>query len=343
MRALKKNKKSLVLCEPPARLMCHIPNMSRKTDIRMLLKYFRCETDAAETRSVEKWLADDPDGSHAREYKEARVLFEGMTIHAEAVPVKNRHLNLRKVLYSVAGAAAVAVLVIAAGFMGSEIVRDDFSSRMMTYNVPAGNCFRLTLADGTELWMNGGSEVEVPSVFAANARNIRLNEGEIYLSVERDEKRPFTVETFAGDIRVLGTKFNVKADTGRDYFSTSLIEGSVSLKSLDGQEFLMEPNDVVVMKNSVWTRSRMTNPYSVTCWKDGLIDIANIEFDKLMLSFEKAFNVNVVIARKDLPELKFTMGKVRVSDGVESALDILKMSADFDYEIDKTINTIYIK
>ena len=32
----------------------------------------------------------------------------------------------------------------------------------MTWNVPAGKTMQMTLADVTKLWMNGGSEVQVP-------------------------------------------------------------------------------------------------------------------------------------------------------------------------------------
>ena len=56
-----------------------------------------------------------------------------------------------------------------------------------------------------------------------------------------------------------------------------------------------------------------------------------------------AFNVNVVIVRNELPELTFNRGKIRISDGVESALNLLKLSADFEYDIDRTANTIYIR
>ena len=76
---------------------------------------------------------------------------------------------------------------------------------------------------------------------------------------------------------------------------------------------------------------------------DGLIDIANISFQDLMYEFEKSFDVEVVISREKLPELTFTRGKIRVSDGVESALKLLKLSADFDYDIDRNTGTIYIR
>ena len=51
----------------------------------------------------------------------------------------------------------------------------------------------------------------------------------------------------------------------------------------------------------------------------------------------------MIIMRQDLPQFKFTRGKLRISDGVEAALKVLKMSSDFEYEIDRNTDTIYIR
>lgn len=76
---------------------------------------------------------------------------------------------------------------------------------------------------------------------------------------------------------------------------------------------------------------------------NGLIDIANTPFDKLLDEFEKTFDVKIVSSLSKMPDVSFTRGKIRISDGVESALGILRLSADFNYEYDRTTNTIYIK
>ena len=160
----------------------------------------------------------------------------------------------------------------------------------------------MTLADGSRIWMNGGSEIEVPVSFARNGRNIRLNNGEIFLDVERDEKRPFRVETYAGTIEVLGTKFNVESDEARQLFSTTLIEGSVKIDADNGLQYMMQPNDIVKMEDNVWTVGRIEDTYSVTCWMNGLIDIANTPFDKLLDEFEKTFDVKIEIGRASCRE-----------------------------------------
>lgn len=318
--------------------------MRKEIDTYLLLKYFRCETTPAEEASVARWLASDPDGSHAKAYREARVLFEGLTLYSPAVPAESRKKPvIPKPLKAVLQVAAAVAIVVVSAIGGGRIVRESYTREFRTFSVPAGKSMQMTLADGTKMWLNGGSEVEVPVLFSSKGREIRLNNGEIFLDVKRDESKPFTVDTYAGKVEVLGTRFNVEVDEQHQMFATSLIEGSVRISTCEGECFLMEPNDVVSMKDNVWTVGRMSHPYSVTCWIDGLIDISDISFDKLMSEFEKAFDVNVIIVRKELPELTFTRGKVRISDGVESALNLLKLSADFEYDIDRATNTIYIR
>ena len=339
-----KYKKSEIFRGPSINLKCYSSVMSKKVDRLLLLKYFRCETTPEEEAVVTRWLSIDPDGSHAREYREARIMFEGLTIYSSPVAsAKKSGFYLPKpARIALQVAAAIAVVAVSA-LAGRRISDETYSREYRMFSVPAGKSMQMTLADGTKMWMNGGSEVEIPVLFANNSRNIRLNEGEIFLDVKRDERKPFSVSTFAGEIEVLGTKFNVEVNSQKQMFETALIEGSVKVATSAGECFLMKPNDVVRMKDNVWSQERMRSPYSVTCWMDGLIDISNIPFDELMCEFEQAFNVNVVIVRNELPELTFNRGKIRISDGVESALNLLKLSADFEYDIDRTANTIYIR
>lgn len=85
------------------------------------------------------------------------------------------------------------------------------------------------------------------------------------------------------------------------------------------------------------------SPDAVECWTNGLIDIAGIPFDQLMRKFELAYDVHIVIERENLPEIRYTRGKVRVSDGIGHALSMLALVSDFTYEFDRQNGTIVIR
>ena len=69
--------------------------------------------------------------------------------------------------------------------------------------------------------------------------------GEAMFDVEHDPAHPFVVETFACDVEVLGTKFDVMAEEREGLFSAALLRGSVKVsnKLTAGEEFILQPND----------------------------------------------------------------------------------------------------
>lgn len=122
---------------------------------------------------------------------------------------------------------------------------------------PEGQRINLTLQDGTNVWLNSGAEIEYPSLFAGNSRQVRLS-GEALFDVSRDTRRPFVVETFACKVEVLGTRFNVNADERHDVFSTALMRGSVRVSSL------ADPQQQVVLqtpRKSAVERRATVAPY----------------------------------------------------------------------------------
>ena len=66
------------------------------------------------------------------------------------------------------------------------------------------------LSDGTKIWLNSQSKLIYPTQFSDKERNVRL-EGEAFFDVAHKEHLPFVVHSPLLAIKVLGTKFNVKA------------------------------------------------------------------------------------------------------------------------------------
>ena len=79
-----------------------------------------------------------------------------------------------------------------------------------TLTVPKGCEFSLTLSDGSRVWLNAGSKLKYPEVFAGDHREVYL-EGEAYFEVARNEQASFSVYTRDMNLQVLGTSFNIKA------------------------------------------------------------------------------------------------------------------------------------
>lgn len=69
----------------------------------------------------------------------------------------------------------------------------------------------LTLADGSELHLNGDSALDIH--LDGNLRRLVLHAGEIHVATARDAaRRPFFVDTPQGRAQALGTRFTVRVD-----------------------------------------------------------------------------------------------------------------------------------
>ncbi len=316
-----------------------------------LLKYFGCKSSPKEEAAVHEWLANDPDGSHLKKFKDARYVFEGMTLYGDKAQVKKvenakKRPGIVKVIFRYSAAAVVAALVM---FGTASVVRNQTIDRIArsteSVYVPSGKTMELTLEDGTRLWLNSGTRIEYPTVFGRKSRNVKVVAGEVLFDVTRDERRPFSVSTFASDIKVLGTKFDVVADEAAGIFKTSLIRGEVCVSSRfdENDQVMLRPDQSVTMSDGHLVISEMSDPMSEICWTDGLVNLTDLPFDQLMKRFENVYNVKVEIDRNDMPAIRYSRGKVRVSDGVDHALEMLSKASDFKWEHDRNTNVITIR
>lgn len=115
---------------------------------------------------------------------------------------------------------------------GSQLVYNQSdTSDILVYNtvtVPRGGEYKLTLSDGSVVWVNSESEITYPVTFSANTREITLK-GEAFFEIKKDNNRPFIVRTHQFDIRVTGTQFNVRSYP-EDIASATLAQGSIQLE-----------------------------------------------------------------------------------------------------------------
>lgn len=103
-----------------------------------------------------------------------------------------------------------------------------------------GQIQHILLPDGSNVWLNSNSELNLPLTFASDIRKVRL-EGEAYFEVASREKHPFHVMTAHNTIEVLGTHFNTAA-YGGEVEKTTLLEGSVRVFN-DDNIVLLKPGE----------------------------------------------------------------------------------------------------
>jgi ferric-dicitrate binding protein FerR (iron transport regulator) len=307
----------------------------------VLIRFLECRTTPDEEIEILDWLDADPSNQKLLDKLDFEFSASILNISKEMTSAAPKRGNIfrRAAAYAAAAAAAV-ILVIGNGHYQSEKTRHELESLTNTIDVPAGQRICMTLQDGTKVWLNAGASMKYPSVFTEDSREVNLF-GEAMFDVTKDSRRPFKVKTFAGDIEVLGTKFNVIADPETKEFSTALFEGKVLLSSENADEIMLTPGEKAELIQGQFRKSRITSPDEYL-WTEGIISLESDSFLSLLSKMEKAYDVRFIIQRKDMPTVH-CKGKIRISDGIEHVLEILKMGTDFEYEIRKGSNEIHIR
>jgi transmembrane sensor len=94
------------------------------------------------------------------------------------------------------------------------------------YHSNIGEQKDIMLADGTRVWLNTATAMNVD--YGGAARRIELVAGEVFIETGKDAGRAFAVDSGHGNMRALGTRFNVRR--GADHTVLSVYDGAVEVK-----------------------------------------------------------------------------------------------------------------
>lgn len=195
--------------------------------------------------------------------------------------------------------------------------------------VPYGRRSRLTLADGSRMWVNSGSRVIYPSEFDGRTREVFL-EGEAYLEVSADKSRPFIVKTASLNVTVTGTRFNVFAYPGEEKSEVALAQGRVTVSN-DASRRVLDPGHVVSGNpDGTLSAPRRADIASRISWVSSTLVYDNepIEavFDRLRLYYGKRFEPDT-----DLGHIHIS-GKLAMPGSLDEVLESISFSVPLTFE-----------
>lgn len=303
----------------------------------ILHKFFQNKTTKQEDEVIRKWLKESPD--NIKRLAEERKVFDLLLLNTNDREVKEAPVRLPWKEF--AKIAAVFLITFLGSWYYFTQIYVDSSTAMQTIKVPAGQRLNITLPDGTDIWLNAKTIFQYPAVFNKKHRTVFLD-GQAYFDVARNEKAPFTVETSFGTVEARGTAFDVLAYSDIQEYETVLINGSVAvnLKDAPDQTKILQPNYKSYLEEGE-LKTMPVDDLNELLWKEGLICFKNESFEKIMKSFEKIYDIKIVI-NNPLKRQSLYTSKFRVSDGIEYAMRVLQKDADFSYERDVDNNVITI-
>lgn len=203
--------------------------------------------------------------------------------------------------------------------------------------VPKGKYTHLMLSDGTRMHVNSGSMVVYPRVFVGERREIYV-EGEVFLEVTPDKKKPFIVKTYQCEVEVLGTSFNINAYKQNRQAEVVLVEGAVKLSDKHDNEVLMKPDNLVTVDSGRMGKVRRVNAKDYTAWIEGLLILHAEPLKSVFGKLERFYDVPIVV--DPAIQMEIVDGKLDLSLPLPELIRLISVVSPIDYQLDN--GTYYI-
>lgn len=209
-----------------------------------------------------------------------------------------------------------------------------------TLIVPRGGMYLLTLSDSTRVWLNADSRLEYPLAFSGNMREVKLK-GEAYFEVVKNAEAPFVVKTDLGDIKVLGTEFNMKCYSDETALVITLVNGKVKFDDGINPSVILKPEEQLIFeKENRQSIVRKVNVNHYISWKDNRLSFQGETLDMIMKTLSRWYNVEVVFEDSTLKALEFSGNLDRFTD-IQEFLSLFELGVNVKFEVKN--RTVYIR
>ncbi|WP_342329180.1 FecR domain-containing protein [Pedobacter sp. FW305-3-2-15-E-R2A2] len=215
---------------------------------------------------------------------------------------------------------------------------------------------KITLPDGTLVWLNADSKLSYDSKLNEKGRRLVYLIGEAFFDVAHQKNRTFIVQTNKISIKVLGTAFNVKAYDLDQVSEATLLRGSIelSVNSKSQQKILLKPSEKFALTENKKTKDKKAllqdsddltlkieniAPVRIagqdyieeTSWKDDVLVFKNESFEELKPKLERWFNVQIEIAANVPKSYRFT--GIFKNENIKEALTAMQLIKPFHFKL----------
>lgn len=231
-----------------------------------------------ERAGFERWCADDPE--NRRTYARMEAILVEIDRAVERMPsggptpkreIGRSVFDVRvRATRRAAIARWAAVLVIGIAAAGGWLAMRGRDAAVYATRVAQRRS--LELKDGSTVVLNARSSIAVE--LSRGLRRVELRDGEAFFDVAHAPERPFVVHTAGGEIRVVGTQFNVRKDPSGA--SVTVVKGRVAVRApaatdeADAQRTLSAGEQVQLTAAAVGEIQRV-DPERAMAWQSGRI------------------------------------------------------------------------
>lgn len=212
---------------------------------------------------------------------------------------------------------------------------DDHSDHPLynTIITPEGGEYKLSLPDGTKIWVNASSKIRYPLNFGTEKREVELD-GEALFEVAKlqvgQRHIPFIVKTRQQTLQVLGTTFNINSYDTK--IRTTLVEGAVRLTFKDKQQQELQPNQQANYdETNGGVEVQTIDPFYTIAWRNGSFAFDNTELHDVMATIARWYAVDVIY-QGNFESIRFS-GTISRNADIKKLLDLITLTGGVHFEL----------
>lgn len=192
-------------------------------------------------------------------------------------------------------AATVLIIATVGLFYANNIQNNRIQrSTYLTVTVPVGTTKRITLTDGSQVWLNSGSQFSYPARFSDTSRLVKLIRGEAFFEISKDPNRPFRVGSEKITTSVIGTSFNIRTLRSSGLYQIRVMTGKVKVSS--GNSTLATLTKHAGLNAHLYTGERIAltaHHDTKPSWMSGTVQLESASFSELADVMDLYYGVKV--------------------------------------------------
>jgi transmembrane sensor len=234
--------------------------------------------------------------------------------------------NLRKLIFGAAAAACIALALMTIPFAKSEFKND---GEMVVNN--SEETSEYVLPDNSYTYLDSKSSIHFNKNTFEKNRTLELK-GQAFFDVEKGSS--FIVKTQYGEVKVLGTSFNVAEESNN--LTVTCYTGKVEV-NYKGKSVVLLPNEKSDFNLSFY-KVPIVLKDEMPMWVGGLIKFENASLANVIKEIENIYSIEITIAENILKDQKYT-GAI-VKNNIEKAMTSLTWPLHLSYSLEGNQVTI---
>jgi len=254
---------------------------------------------------------------------------------------KKRHNHFPSPVYWAAAVIAAFILgALSFLVVNNEIIQHN--TKQYAIYVPYGAKTRVVLPDNSVVWLNAGSTLRYGQNFGQKSRQVALV-GEGYFEIAHNPAMPFTVNANQASVKVLGTKFDVKAYPEDNRLDVTLLRGSIQLTTIYQPNKILKliPNQLAVIDKAHQNVTvKQVDACDAVAWTKGKIVFDEELFGQIVRRLERDYNVTIEVKDPKINTMRF-YGDFRNAQSIQEILNIMTSNNEFHYTMNENHIIVY--